>query len=193
MSISPDDKWWWEEDRASCSAQEVVLMLTPSHQPSHLSVCLTGRDHNNKQPERADQGLSTVLTGLVTCDIQYPSDILTWDNFWQPWNSCLQHDLDLRLTFQEEKLNTENYVQFLKNYYIWLRCFNLKPIKISLCFTTPPSLIRISHPNMDGRSSLVMLPVAPHHCVWCGDRGHWAGGDRVEDEVIIEYWSNIST
>ena len=46
--------------------------------PVSLSLWLAGREHNNnKQPERADCGLSTVLTGLVTCDIQYPRDILT--------------------------------------------------------------------------------------------------------------------
>ena len=46
--------------------------------PVSLAGWLAGREHNNnKQPERADRGLSTVLTGLVTCDIQYPSDILT--------------------------------------------------------------------------------------------------------------------
>ena len=27
-------------------------------------------------------------------------------------------------------------------------------------------------------------------CVWCEDKDHWAGGARVEDVVITEYWED---
>ena len=112
----------------------------------HHHTCLS-RDNTitNNQTDQTRSVNCVNWVDVMTCDIQYPTDILTWDNFWQAWNSCLQNDLDLSLTFQEGKLNTEKDVYFQKQYF---GVFNLKPIKISFCVTTPLSLIRISHPNM---------------------------------------------
>ena len=72
-------------------------------------------------------------------------------------------------------------------------CFSLKPIKISLNFTTPWSLIRISHPNTVWTLQSVVIPVATLNCVWCEDKDHWAGGERVGDEVIRGYWEDRVT